>query len=74
MKKLLFIASLIFFSCKSKNNTIIKCVITDVKQFKSENTLEYEPYFIYTTECGTEVISHRIGVYNIGDTIFYKKG
>jgi hypothetical protein len=63
------------FSCKNKQeinkNIVLKCVITDVKQYQSRNTLEFLPYYKYETECGPEITSHRGNVYNVGDTITY---
>jgi hypothetical protein len=78
MKKILLTIAIVssLTSCINQqkiidDNLVLKCVIVDVTIKQSENTLQPYSYFIFETDCGTQVISNNNDKYNIGDTITY---
>jgi len=78
MKKILLTITIIslFTSCinKRKNtddDLVLKCVIVKMSVKQSDNTLQPYPYFVFETDCGTNVVSNNRDNYDIGDTITY---
>jgi len=77
MKKLLLLPTFLFFmGCGErpkieKDDLICKCIIESVNSRQSASTIEPEPRYIYNTNCGTTLYSHREDVYHIGDTVTY---
>jgi hypothetical protein len=78
MKKILLTITIVSLltSCINKrkitdDDLVLKCVIVKMSVKQSDNTLQPYPYFVFETDCGTNVVSNNIDNYDIGDTITY---
>lgn len=52
-------------------DVVKKCVIVDMEFKQERSTIEYGPFYTYTTDCGEKLTTKNDLVYHIGDTITY---
>ena len=77
-KIILFILSILFFSCSNSHNKQYYGVIKDIKETYQYNTTYHifekkKAYYIYINDTTIDVILNDKYKYNIGDTIFMYK-
>jgi hypothetical protein len=55
---------------KDNNQIIIECVVDSIYKKPIVSVVDYEPTYVFYTDCGTTVYQHNLN-YKIGDKITY---